>query len=185
MSSRPRTDWHELSLNEALATLGATREGCRRRTLSPRLAVVGPNALSHDGRPASWWVVLAAQFKSVVVLLLVAGAMWRPPRTTSPTPSTGHRRVALNMGARFAVEIRAHRAIEALDRLEAHRATVLRDGILREIDARDLVPVTSSRSMPVSPSSTRVLSSTELRVVEAAADGEPVRCPSVLMRRSA
>lgn len=175
MSSRPRTDWHELSLDEALATLGATREGLSTSDALARLAVVGPNALPR-GRPASWWVVLAAQFKSVVVLLLVAGAIVAAATHDIADALAIAAVLALNVGLGFAIEIRAHRAIEALDRLEAHRATVLRDGILREIDARDLVPgdIVALDAGQSVPADARVLSSTELRVVEAALTGEPV-----------
>src|SRR6185503_14015148 len=73
-SRRPTTPWHDLPLDDVLTALGATREGLSTSDASARSAVVGPNALPR-GRPAEWWVVLAAQFKSVVVLLLVAGAI--------------------------------------------------------------------------------------------------------------
>ena len=125
--------------------------------------------------------MLAAQFKSVVVLLLVAGAIVAAATGDMADALAIAAVLVLNVGMGFAIEIRAHRAIEALDRLEARRATVLRDGILREIDARDLVPgdIVALDAGQSVPADARVLSSTELRVVEASLTGEPVPVPSV------
>ena len=175
MSSRARTAWHDLSVDEVLARLGATREGLSTADVRARLAVVGPNALPR-GRPAAWWLVLAEQFKSVVVLLLVAGAIVAAATDDMADALAIAAVLVLNVGLGFAIEIRAHRAIEALDRLEARHATVLRDGILREIDARDLVPgdIVALDAGQSVPADARVLSSTELRVVEASLTGEPV-----------
>ena len=172
--TRDRT-WHDQPLGSVLVSLGTTLEGLSSADAAARLAVVGPNALPR-ARPAAWWTVLGAQFQSIVVLLLVAGVIVSAAAHDMADAMAIAAVLVLNVGLGFAVEIRAHRAIEALDRLEARRATVLRDGVLRDIDAHGLVPgdVIALDAGQSVPADARVLSGTELRAVEAALTGEPV-----------
>jgi Ca2+-transporting ATPase len=104
-----------------------------------RLEAFGPNEL-QAARPVSPWQTLAAQFRNaLIVILLVATAL---------SAALGHVVeavaitviVALAVLLGFAQEFRAERAIEALRRMAAPRATVVRDGAEVEVAARDVVP---------------------------------------------
>ena len=77
-------------------------------------------------------------------------------------------------GDRITTELRAHRAIEALVALEVARARVLRAGLWREVDARDLVPGDVIHLEPARRSrQTRGCWKPRARVVEASLTGEP------------
>jgi Ca2+-transporting ATPase len=68
---QPATPWHTLSIGDALATLKSRDEGLTAAEATQRLAEVGPNELRASER-VSWWRILLAQFKNVLILILLA-----------------------------------------------------------------------------------------------------------------
>ena len=167
--------WHALALDDLFADLDASRAGLSLDEARRRLNQGGPNAIPH-GEPASPWRILLVQLRSVVILLLVvacivAMAVGEPADAVAIAVV-----LVLNVGLGFAIEMRAHRAIEALSRLEARRATVIREGVPRDIDAREVVPgdilvLEAGQSVPADA---RLVAGTELRVIEATLTGESV-----------
>src|SRR5687768_2584688 len=65
--------WHTLDVQEVLAQLQSTRDGLPAAEARQRLERYGPNRLEVTP-PESAWSILVAQFRSVVVLLLVVAA---------------------------------------------------------------------------------------------------------------
>jgi len=135
----------------------------------------GPNELqaAHHVSP---WAILFEQFKNVLILvLLVATAL-------SAFLGHGVEAVAITVIVLFAVilgfvqEYRAERAIEALRRMAAPTATVLRDGEESEVPARDLVPgdVVVLRAGNRVPGDGRLIEAVNLQIQEAALTGESV-----------
>jgi Ca2+-transporting ATPase len=84
--------------------------------------------------------------------------------------------LVLNVAIGFVTELKAHRAVEALLALEVTRALAMRDGRVRELDARELVPgdVIEIEAGQMVPADARLLQATELRTVEASLTGEPL-----------
>jgi len=103
------------------------------------LAEVGPNVLQATP-PISPWKLLLEQFKNVLVLILLFAA--------AVSAALGHEVEAISILVivifsvvlGFVQEFRAERAIEALKKLTAPTATVIRDGDEVEISASDVVP---------------------------------------------
>src|SRR5690606_39191769 len=104
-----------------------------------RLAEHGPNEL-QAGHKVSAWKILLDQFKNVLlIILLIAVGL---------SIITGHGTesviiaviVFFAVGLGFFQEFRAERAMEALQKMAAPNATVVRDGEEKQIPARDLVP---------------------------------------------
>ena len=166
--------WHSIAPDEALAQLGSRREGLTAAAARERLARVGPNALPSP-RPYPWWLVLGAQLRSTVVLLLIAAATLAFGFGDVLDAAAIAAVLVLNVAIGFGTELPARRAIEALHALEAPRATALRDGHAAEIDARELVPgdVIVLKAGAAVPADGRLLEATELRTVEATLTGEP------------
>jgi Ca2+-transporting ATPase len=140
-----------------------------------RQAQYGPNELRAAGRVTPLHI-LASQFKNVfIVILLVATAL-------SAVLGHGLESAAIGVIVLFAVllgfvqEYRAERAIEALHRMAAPTATVLRHGREVEIPARELVPgdVFLLKAGDKVPADARLLESVNLRIEEAALTGESV-----------
>ena len=68
------TAWHSLSTPEALDRLGSSVRGLTAEQAAERLVTFGPNRLRVPP-PVSAWAILGAQFRSVVVVLLVMAAI--------------------------------------------------------------------------------------------------------------
>jgi calcium-translocating P-type ATPase len=119
--------------------LRTSAEGLGAREAARRLTVYGPNELSRRSGP-SWPAELLAQFTQplAVLLMVAAGLAW-----LGGTPSLAIAVVAvivLNAGFAFVQERQAERAVEALAAYLPATAQALRDGLLAEVPARELVP---------------------------------------------
>ena len=129
--------WHTRAADEALRLLGANLEGgLSSEEAQRRLHEHGLNELQAAKR-VSPLVLLAEQFKNVlIIILLIATAL-------SAILGHGIESAAIAVIVCFAVvlgfvqEYRAERAMEALQRMAAPTAHVLRDGEERLIPARE------------------------------------------------
>lgn len=171
----PTAPWHALSLTDVLGRLQATADGLTSEEACRRRVLYGPNIVP-TGASVSVWKVWFAQFRSVITLLLVAAAtiaLWTGDRLDAIAIAVV---LALNVFIGFGMEIRAHRAVEALSRLEPRRATVVRDGLPRDVEARELVPgdLVLLEAGQAVPADVRLLAAADLRVVEATLTGESV-----------
>ena len=177
MSTKPssvlQASWHSLPLDAVLTRLDASRDGLAPAEARRRLERYGPNRL--DIRPpASAWAILAAQFRSVVVLLLLAAAVTAWVMSDPLDAAAIGAVLVINAALGFVTEFRARRAMEALRRLEVPRATVIRKGPRLEIRAQELVPgdVIEVESGQAIPADARLLVATDLRTTEALLTGE-------------
>ncbi len=138
-----------------------------------RLQRSGLNRL-REVRARRAWRILAAQFKSVVVGLLVAGVLL----------SLGFGRLleagaiaivlAINATIGFATELRAVRSVEALRRLGDARTNVRRGGRLLRVNAERLVPgdIVVLEAGDVIPADLRLLAGSKLQADESLLTGE-------------
>ncbi|HET6765488.1 MAG TPA: cation-transporting P-type ATPase, partial [Longimicrobiaceae bacterium] len=179
--------WHSLGVEAVLRALAVGPDGLDEREAAARLALHGRNVL-RAAPPRSAWSVLASQFRSVVMLLLVAamGLAW----ATGDRLDAAAIGVVLAMSAAlgFVMELRARRTMEGLHRLDVPRATVLRAGARREVEAALLVPgdVVLLEAGSRVPADARLLGAAELQVVESSLTGESLpagkRAEAVLPR---
>ncbi|MCF8017450.1 MAG: cation-transporting P-type ATPase [Chromatiaceae bacterium] len=135
----------------------------------------GRNALRQTrSRPA--WRILIDQLTSIVVLLLLAAS--------GAALLFGQVIEAIAIGAAilvntiigFAMELRATRAMEALQRMGKTQTRVLREGHSREIPADELVPgdIVLLDAGDLVPADLRLLEANRLQCDEAALTGESV-----------
>lgn len=165
--------WHCLPPADALRSLGSRPEGLSDQEADRRLKLHGPNAF-RTAKPASAWVVLAAQLRSSLVLLLVGAGLIAAATGDRGDVAAIGAVLVLNVAIGFTTELRAHRAMEALLGLEVQRARVVREGRSRDVDARELVPgdIVLLEAGQNVPADARLLESAELRTVEASLTGE-------------
>jgi Ca2+-transporting ATPase len=164
---------HAMELAELFARLGSSPAGLVETKTAVRLAAVGPNRF-ETAKPISALRVLRDQFRSVVVVLLVAAVV--------VSIAMGDRLEAIAIGCvliinaaiGFATEYQARRAIASLMQLQTAKASVLRDGKLRLSDAASLVPgdVIEVDAGQRIPADGRIVSLSDLRVDEAVLTGE-------------
>jgi Ca2+-transporting ATPase len=131
--------WHTQSPDEVLRHFTTSLTGLDDAAAQQVLERVGPNRLQPQ-KPISALKILGDQFKSVVVYLLIAA--------TAISFALGDRVesiaiaavLAINTIIGFATELRARRAMEALLQYDVSKATVVRSGQLRTVDAATIVP---------------------------------------------
>ncbi len=138
-----------------------------------RLAEAGPNELPAAARSGAW-IILLGQFKNVLILILLIA--------TALSLGLGHGIEAAAIAAiavftvvlGFIQEYRAEHALEALRRLAAPMATVLRYGREQRLPARNLVPgdVIVLGAGDRVPADARLLEAVNLRIDEASLTGE-------------
>jgi P-type Ca2+ transporter type 2C len=166
--------WHSLEVDEAAARLETSRRsGLKAREAARRLGEHGPNELAA-ARAVAPWKLLLGQFRNVLILILLAAV--------ALSVVLGHATEAIVIAAivllaamlGFVQEYRAERAIQALGRMAAPTATVVRDGREIDITARELVPgdVMLLRAGDYVPADGRLAEAVNLQVEESALTGE-------------
>jgi len=132
--------WHALALDEIVERLVTDKHrGLADAEAGRRLAHHGPNALAEQPA-APWWWKFLRQFEDLVIwILLVAAGIAGAMGDWADTAAIGAI-VLVNALIGFLQEERALQALAALERMSAPLAKVVRDGEVRAIPARDLVP---------------------------------------------
>jgi len=138
-SATPRIAWHTAQLTDVVRSLESSEEGLSASEAKRRLAKFGPNSLPHQP-PPSWWQILLRQFQSPLIYILVAAAI--VALVTGDFKDAGFIAavLAINAGIGGYQEWRAEQSSRALQKLLHIRASVIRDGGVREIDAEEVVP---------------------------------------------
>lgn len=166
---------HQQDIDTILGKLETSRTGLTSEEARDRLLRFGPNELQAAQR-ISPWSILVDQFKNVLIIILLVAT------TLSAFLGHGIEAMAITIIVLFAVvlgfvqEFRAERAIEALRRMAAPLATVLRDNQERELPTRELVPgdVILLRAGNRVPGDARLIEAVNLQVQEAGLTGESV-----------
>jgi len=135
----PSAAWHALAAAEVLAVLESRKAGLTEAEAQFRLASVGPNVLPQQPPPTVWQIFLR-QFLSPLIYLLLAA--------TVVSLVIGHFDDAVFIAAVLLInavigtiqEWKAEQSSRALQKLLRIRATVVRDGEVKEIPADQVVP---------------------------------------------
>jgi Ca2+-transporting ATPase len=140
-----------------------------------RLEEFGPNRLLEVGRVPAWRQFVG-QFTQFMVLVLIAAAIISGVLQEWMDAIAILVIVVLNAVMGFVQEYRAERALEALKKMAAPLARVIRDGELRNIAADELVPgdVIALEMGDLVPADARLLETHLLQVDEASLTGESV-----------
>ncbi len=166
--------WHTVSAEEATRRLRTDpAAGLSSDEAARRLDSHGANELADRGAKSPWRIAWE-QFASALVVLLIVAAV-----VSAFLGDTGDAAailfiVVLNTLLGFRQEYRAEKAMAALKRMAAPSVRVRRDGSVREIFARDLVPgdIVLLAEGNLVPADCRVLESANLGIMEAALTGE-------------
>jgi Ca2+-transporting ATPase len=172
----PASDWHRRDAEEVAReyqvdlTRGLGEQEARRRA-----QLHGPNALPAAARRAPWRLLLD-QFDDFMILVLVGAAFLSGVIGDLVDTLAIVVIVVLNGIAGFVQAWRADRALAALGQLAAARATVLRDGRVRHIPARALVPgdVVLVDAGDQIPADLRLVDAARLLVDESTLTGESI-----------
>ena len=167
--------WHTTGIEEVRAALDLpdTGTGLSSADAAARLERHGPNKLTETTADP-WYVVLGRQIASpMVIFLLLAGIVtliqqeWFEGAVILLV-------VMLNSSIGYWQARKAEKDVAALATLSTPEATVVRDGVVTDIPATDLVPGDTVRleSGDMVPADLRITASNGLRVDESMLTGE-------------
>lgn len=147
--------------------------GLSDQEVRARLATYGPNQLREVPGPTIWQL-LFEQFKDFLVLLLIGSALISLFLGEFVDAAAILAIVVINAVLGVVQEWRAEQSLQALKRMAAPTAVVIRDGQQQNIAAQDLVPgdlVLLAAGNHV-PADMRLTESVNLRIQEASLTGE-------------
>ncbi|WP_373046312.1 calcium-translocating P-type ATPase, PMCA-type [Vulgatibacter sp.] len=164
--------------DEVLASLASSRAGLGGDEAASRLASHGPNRLPRQkGRSAL--SLLLAQFKSLLVLILVGAALLALAVGDLKDAIVIGFVVVLNTSLGFFQEYRAEKAVAALEGMLAQQARVRREGRVVALAAEQVVPgdIVLVEAGDRLPADGRLVEVQGLEVDESALTGESVPVP--------
>jgi Ca2+-transporting ATPase len=174
----PRPPYHTYPAGRVLEELGSGERGLPPEEARVRLALHGPNRLPEEAGESPLRL-FARQFTDLLIVILafaaaISGALgeWLDAAAIAAI-------ILLNGVIGFLQEYRAEKALEALKKMTAPVARVIRGGTEGAIDARDLVPgdVIFILEGDRVPADGRLLETVALEADEAPLTGESVPVP--------
>ncbi len=166
-------DYHVASVADVAQELKSTPAGLDAATAKQRLAEHGPNQLVDTQQKTIWQLVLH-QLADVMILVLLAAAGVSVLIGEAKSAYVILAIVVLNAIIGFVQEYRADKAMEALQKMAASHAQVLRDGQQMEVPTAELVPgdVVVLEAGHVIPADVRFVETFVLKVDESSLTGE-------------
>ncbi|MBT6253745.1 HAD-IC family P-type ATPase [Candidatus Uhrbacteria bacterium] len=132
-------DWHNSEVSDVMKRLGVGKDGLSDDEVRVRVKQYGKNKLVAK-KPTSFLILLARQFKSPLMLVLIFAAAASIAVGEGGDAIVIFLAIGVNTFVGFLQEWKAERAAEALQSYENPRAMVRRDGEVVDIDARNVVP---------------------------------------------
>ncbi|NQT04935.1 MAG: HAD-IC family P-type ATPase, partial [Dehalococcoidia bacterium] len=167
------TQWHNLSTGEALEAFGSRRSGLTGDEASSGRMRYGPNELKGKKKTPPL-IVFLRQFLSPLIYVLMVAAIISLIVEHFIDAGVILGVLFLNAAIGFIQESRAEKAMEALIRMAAPRASVRRDGAIKVIPAREVVPgdIVLLETGDKIPADARLIEVSNLKVNEAMLTGE-------------
>ncbi len=165
--------WHALSIENVFGILKSGRPGLSSTEAKNRLSAYGLNELPEKKKISPIGILLS-QFKNYLVLILIGAAV-----ISSFTGETTNAYVILGIilfisVLGFVQEYKAERAMEALKKMVSPESRVVRDGTIRKIPVRELVPgdIILIEAGDRIPADARLVEAINLETVESSLTGE-------------
>jgi Ca2+-transporting ATPase len=168
--------WHSLSMEEVLDKLQSPLEkGLSTQEAAARKEKYGLNEL-QEGKKRTFWNMVFDQLNNFVIIMLVVAAAISAFLGEIVDASAIVAIVVLNTIMGVVQESRAEQALDALKKMAAPEAQVLRDGHRISIPARELVPgdIVFLEAGNFVPADLRLLEAVNLKIDEAPLTGESV-----------
>ena len=168
-------NWHLINKDDTLELTGSRLKGLTDSDAEVRLEKYGRNELEEKKKKPKW-VLFLGQFKDLMILILIAAAIIAGLVGDLKDMIVILIIVVLNAVVGFVQEYRAEKAIEALKKIAALSAHVIRNGNLKVIDASELVPgdIVQLEAGNMIPADIRLLEVHALKIEEASLTGESV-----------
>lgn len=168
------TNWHQRTVSDSLKQLDShALNGLAEEEAKARCAQYGPNQLAETGGRGPWRILWEQLSGAMVVLLIVAAGVsaFLHEYTDAAVILVI---VMLNAALGFGQDYRAEKALAALKKLAVPMVRVRRNGVVRELSARELAPgdIVLLEVGNYVPADCRLWESVNLKIQEAALTGE-------------
>ena len=167
------SEWHSMKKKQVLEYLNSTEKGLSNQEAERRLQEFGPNELIAKKGVTPLQIFLG-QFKDVFVIMLLIAIGISIAINELVDAATIGTIVFLNALVGFVQEYRSEKAMEAMKKLTAPKARVLRNGEEMFIPSRDVVPgdIVLLEAGDRIPADARLLEVVDLKTDEAILTGE-------------
>lgn len=132
-------DWHTLSINKIKKILKTSEKGLTSKEAAKRLKIYGKNVLKAE-KKQTWLKVFISQFTDFLILILLAATVISLALGETVDGIIIFSIVVLSAFLGFIQEYRSQKAVEALKKMAAPEALVLRNGQPQKIKAEKVVP---------------------------------------------
>ncbi len=171
-------DEYRLSIKEVFSSLNTGEKGLNSEEAKTRLEQHGYNEIEEKKKTPAW-VFFLSQFKSILIAILIIAMAISLILNELLDAAVIFIIVILNAVLGFVQERKAERALEALKKLSAPNAEVMRNGEEKIMPARELVPgdIILLKTGDKIPADCRVVEEMNLKADESILTGEslPVR----------
>ena len=166
---------HILETDNIVKQLNSSLDGLTNDEARKRLNEYGPNELMEKKKKTAIAMFLD-QFKDFMILILIGAAVISGFIGELSDTIAIIVIIVINAIIGFIQEYRAEKAMDALKKMAAYTATVIRDGVHTSIAASELVPgdIVVLEAGRIVPADMRLLETFNLKVEEAALTGESI-----------
>ena len=166
-------DYHITPIADVAKSLGTSPDGLSPETVEQRLAEHGKNQIA-DAKKKTVWQMLWHQFTDVMILVLIAAAVVSGVVGELKSTWVILAIIVLNAIIGFVQEYQAEKSMEALKKMAASQARVMRNGQAVDLEASELVPgdVTLLEAGNIIPADIRFIETHALKVDESSLTGE-------------
>jgi len=173
VNSASINDWHKKTAEEVFKELGSGPDGLSPCEVARLFEKYGPNTLKEKSKRGALAMFLD-QFRDFMIVVLIAATFVSGAIGEMLDAAVIGAIVVLNAIMGFVQEYRAQKAMEALKKMAAPAASVIRDGKPGTIPAGTLVPgdIVLLEAGSVVPADLRLIEAASLKTEEAALTGE-------------
>lgn len=168
-----KKSWHQLPVQEAIGHLRSGLKGLSDEEAKRRLDEYGPNELAEVKGPSALHIFVR-QFKNFLIAILIFATVFSALVGEIVDAVVILAILVASALLGFIQEYRAERSMEALKKFVAPKAHVLRDGGVKEVPSRELVPgdILVLRTGDRIQADGRVIESINMKTDEAPLTGE-------------
>src|SRR5690606_33391031 len=169
-------EWFQKNKEDLITELNTDLEkGLTENEAANRLEKYGPNELKEEAKQSMLSKIIA-QFNDFLILILIGASIVSFIVGEKIDSAVIIAIVIVNAALGLYQEGKAEKALEALKKMAAPNAKVVRDGNIAEVPANTLVPgdVVILETGDIIPADLRLIESSNLKVEEASLTGESV-----------
>ena len=166
-------EWHKISPEEAMKSLGTTQTGLSKDDAAGRLLKYGPNEIEAKRKTSDFHLFLEQFTNFLVMILIIAAAVsFAVGETLDAVVISAI--IILNAVFGFVQEKKAEKALESLKKFAVPHTTVVRNGEKMTVNAVDIVPgdILFIEAGSRVPADARIVECSNFKVDESVLTGE-------------